>query len=948
MPPKRQSSASSSSSTTLAGGSGGNEQFYPADEFTRTVKRRYASSTRTGQACDRCKVRKIRCDGLPGGCSPCSQNRTECRTTDRISQKAIPRGYIEALESKCAQLEVKNKEMEAALTRLGIENRNNGNNHNNGFPPSHGADWMSNGLRPMGVTGDRWQTNGKSFHHQPAYAPAAPCCSSSTPDKLCQTMRSGSFRPGNMGAHYLGISSGNSYLSSMKASALSLLGIDIDLSDLDPNEPARRDGVSSNDESYGSCLATIFNVNPNVSKVELPPKEEAMGYVDWFFHVSHPYLPILHKPTFVKMLERMYSDKSHEPTAAQIAMVHMVFAIVHFQNATQDKMKNRGQISAASNDIMQRSRNHYHYALSFAYGLVNNGSLEDLQAIGLMLQHLRAFPKPGGSWLLSRLAISMCLELGLHRSAKKWVYPGSTQNVIEIELRKRVFWCILTLETSLGSRLGRPMSIRDVDYDVEYPERIDDEYITETGFLKRDDGVEGCAFDVAIEMFKYSQLYIEMHSTLYAVARPSRENYVSLVEDLEGKLIKWKDQASKTIDLDSSKIEKRFQAAHLLLWFHECRILMRHPSLSLSPSPSFTSDCIRICVESSREILRLTDNLRKGVHYLDTTWYGTTIQLLATLTILFSVWEKRDTVTPEEVARVKDDMDLCMDIMGDVGSLLGSPNRLREVVQVLTHGTMELLHRKSDQNSRRSPAIPPRSSSGSAYPPFSSGPTPSYTTLNSVPPPPVSGLKLGANSHLMNEQYSAPLYPMQQQQQQNDVRPNPGMVYTNEPIVSLPENPGYEGVPTSAALSNAPIYSPGIYPSSAPPPFQQTGGAGEPFPPWGWNGNESWREYMQSISHVAGELDPTDTYSASALIALNQDCNNGASHNGSNGGPNVLGLNPQGVNVPGGPVGSSQGRNSGYSQDSGGGSWGLGMGGYGYAGDPALRGVPSDSGGADR
>lgn len=98
---------------------------------------------------------------------------------------------------------------------------------------------------------------------------------------------------------------------------------------------------------------------------------------------------------------------------------------------------------------------------------------------------------------------------------------------------------------------------------------------------------------------------------------------------------------------------------------------MRHPSLSLSPSPSFTNDCIRICVDSSRQILHQTDELRKGSHYLDTTWSGATIQLLATLTILFSVWEKRDTVTPDEVVQVKTDMDLCMDIMGDVGSLLG-------------------------------------------------------------------------------------------------------------------------------------------------------------------------------------------------------------------------------------------------------------------------------------
>lgn len=108
-----------------------------------------------------------------------------------------------------------------------------------------------------------------------------------------------------------------------------------------------------------------------------------------------------------------------------------------------------------------------------------------------------------------------------------------------------------------------------------------------------------------------------------------------------------------------------------MLTFYRARILMRHPSLSLSPSPSFTKDSLRICVESSRSILHLTDSLRKGNHYLDTTWYGATVQLLATLTILFSVWDKRENVTAEEIAQVKSDMDLCMDIMGDLGSLLG-------------------------------------------------------------------------------------------------------------------------------------------------------------------------------------------------------------------------------------------------------------------------------------
>ena len=49
MPPKRSASASDAANGDGSGFIGG-------DEFTRAVRRRLSTSTRTGQACDRCKV----------------------------------------------------------------------------------------------------------------------------------------------------------------------------------------------------------------------------------------------------------------------------------------------------------------------------------------------------------------------------------------------------------------------------------------------------------------------------------------------------------------------------------------------------------------------------------------------------------------------------------------------------------------------------------------------------------------------------------------------------------------------------------------------------------------------------------------------------------------------------------------------------------------------------
>src|SRR6187402_2065114 len=67
------------------------------------------------------QVRKIRCDGLPGGCSPCLQNNTECRTTDRITGRATQRGYVEGIEQQNRALSERVQELEKRLMQSGID-----------------------------------------------------------------------------------------------------------------------------------------------------------------------------------------------------------------------------------------------------------------------------------------------------------------------------------------------------------------------------------------------------------------------------------------------------------------------------------------------------------------------------------------------------------------------------------------------------------------------------------------------------------------------------------------------------------------------------------------------------------------------------------------------------------------------------------------------------------
>lgn len=617
------------------------------------------------------KVRKIRCDGLKQGCTQCKTANTECRTTDRISQRAMPRGYVEDLENRCSELEARVKRYEELHGLLP-------GNGTTAYTPVGAAP--ENGLRQNGMYENG--INGSMKSELSAIASAAQASMPDATDKMMGNVAGpASFRAGNSDTHYLGLSAGSSVLSSMKAHGVSILGIYIDLTDLDPSEPASSMiGEVHAATSYEGFLRSIF-AKQRPPRPQLPSRQEMDNIFNWYTRHSYPYLPVMHLPSLQVEIDRVYHDPQHQQTSAQIVILNMIVAIYYYQ--TSCRLRLNVETEKLAIEGIQRSHKYYHYALTFLEDIFLHRKVEDIQGLALVLQHMRSFPKPGGAWLLARLAMTMMVEMGMHRSAKKWLSENLCQDFIELELRKRLFHVILSVEVSLASKLGRPFSLRSTDYDTELPERIDDEYITSQGILTRPQGVENtCKFDVGIELFKMVPMYIDVSQTLYGIHRPTSDRYVSIVEEFDRKLDAWAKNFPKHLQLDPSgdiqlsgqydpQSISRFQAVHLALWMHECRILIHHPSLGLSPSPSFNNSSLKVCVASSRQIINLTDQLRTQTDHLDTTWYSTTVQFLAILTVLFSLRRNDVTITDEEVDAVRRDMERSIDMMKDVGRILG-------------------------------------------------------------------------------------------------------------------------------------------------------------------------------------------------------------------------------------------------------------------------------------
>jgi hypothetical protein len=76
---------------------------------------------------------------------------------------------------------------------------------------------------------------------------------------------------------------------------------DFDSPDMDEPDPSVFHPQLYN-KSYQAFIQSAMNVNPRIEKVDLPDRADGLTYAEWYFRVLGPYLPVLHKPTFFKLV----------------------------------------------------------------------------------------------------------------------------------------------------------------------------------------------------------------------------------------------------------------------------------------------------------------------------------------------------------------------------------------------------------------------------------------------------------------------------------------------------------------------------------------------------------------------------------------------------------------------------------------------------------------------
>ncbi|KAJ5532800.1 hypothetical protein N7494_009352 [Penicillium frequentans] len=355
----------------------------------------------------------------------------------------------------------------------------------------------------------------------------------------------------------------------------------------------------------------VYPMISSIPAADLPRGSLPYKLIDLFVAKAQALLPTLHEPTFRREADEVLNG-STEP--CQNFQLRMAFAI---------------SLQKMSIDFAGLADSYYLAALPFLEPTLKKMDLRALQCLVLIAQYSMLTPTRTAAYWVVGTAGKLCQDLGLTEEATITTSPdGRALNTLEIDMRRRLFWIVSSMEFGLSHSLGRPncYSVTHDNIDVNFFELVDDRYITADGITPGARPVLGKC--LAIHFFKMRLLQLEVRRALYLTRRETP------VDDQDP----WFSHMSNKIDEWMASCPRNDDGSGLnVKWFQGRRntivILMYRPSPQV-PEPSINA--AKICYESATfNVAMHKEQMVTGS--VDLTWIFTQSLFMALNTILWTL-----------------------------------------------------------------------------------------------------------------------------------------------------------------------------------------------------------------------------------------------------------------------------------------------------------------------
>jgi hypothetical protein len=181
----------------------------------------------------------------------------------------------------------------------------------------------------------------------------------------------------------------------------------------------------------------------------------------------------------------------------------------------------------------------YLAAAGYMEEIIWRKDIKTLQCLVLVAQYSLLTPTRLPVYYIMGLATKLCQQLGLTGALKTATLenPSDLASHLQLDMRRRLYWIVFSIETTLSHSLGRPDVLADQDHHVPFCEPIDDQYITTDGIMP---GPSSEKKAVAIHFFRVRLIQAEIGRVLYQKKRlePKNEGHPWYTE-MEQKLKDW-------------------------------------------------------------------------------------------------------------------------------------------------------------------------------------------------------------------------------------------------------------------------------------------------------------------------------------------------------------------------------------------------------------------------
>ncbi|KAI5256739.1 hypothetical protein E4T42_01365 [Aureobasidium subglaciale] len=513
----------------------------------KVIKVGSSAQSRIAQACDRCRSKKIRCDGIRPSCSQCTSVGFECKTSDKLSRRAFPRGYTESLEERVRSLEAEVRELKELLDEK--------DEKIDMLSKLHSASAQS------------------AFQNSPRRTSTTPAAASpnTSSDDIFRVQQTLQLDGNGTNAHFAGTSSGKAFYDSFSR-RVQELGRPSPVIDLQALLPG------------GTHIAPRNPLSePMVWKT--PARLESDRLIGVFFQEWAPLFPVLHRPTFLELYQSYMSSPENIVDNCSHAQLNLVFGIAVLSSGSRDSPELRSyeaQWQAAIDSIL------------------SDHSMPTLQC--LILAQLYCMQRGDYDRLLTykALAVTLSSRLGLHQSQKRFALGASTS-----EMRKKVFWSLYTVDCFSAVTLGLPKQLKDEDVHCEEPSDADEEYVDETGFKAPCPG-EYTRVSSALALFRAARILSRVLEEIYP-ARSSYELSLQQLSALSEELDAWHSALAPHLRLPFANDKPTTgtvssRSPLLSLTYHFIRALVHRPAVCASLGPRASSSLLAVAGSSKHSI----------------------------------------------------------------------------------------------------------------------------------------------------------------------------------------------------------------------------------------------------------------------------------------------------------------------------------------------------------